>query len=393
MDGSTGYAATDGQVLETRSSYTVSAWVRLTDGSRNRTVLSQDGAHRSPFYLGYEKNEGTWTFRAVDSDAPADGTWSYQRVAAKNPASPGVWTHIAGVYDAPAKELRFYVNGRLQGSAAYTTAWAADGPMQFGRTFWKDTYTDYVRGSVDEATAWQRALTGGEVADDAALATSDGFNGAELTAAWDPTSGSGTDDSAAQQRAAGQAAARKKALAEKRNKEAAEQRKQDGVLGNLFKGNFGAAWDNAKSDVAGAASATGQWVGDHWRDIADVAAFSLCFVPLGVCALAVAAVITAKAIADYSTHGLDTAGGNFAYNLQWGAIGLGVGAAVGGLWQLGVKSGRVVEYLPMGRHAKAPGRGRPLRRDPWVRGGEIGISGGAGLGSCAVPSYMNPGFC
>ncbi|WP_103514129.1 LamG domain-containing protein [Streptomyces sp. SM10] len=192
LDGSTGYAATDGQVLETRSSYTVSAWVRLTDGSRNRTVLSQDGAHRSPFYLGYEKNEGTWTFRAVDSDAPADGTWSYQRVAAKNPASLGVWTHIAGVYDAPAKELRFYVNGRLQGSAAYTTAWAADGPMQFGRTFWKDTYTDYVRGSVDEATAWQRALTGGEVADDAALATSDGFNGAELTAAWDPTSGSGT---------------------------------------------------------------------------------------------------------------------------------------------------------------------------------------------------------
>ncbi|MEV6331108.1 LamG domain-containing protein [Streptomyces sp. NPDC051909] len=188
----TGYAATSGQVLETRSSYTVAAWVRLDKPGRNYTVLSQNGTHRSPFYLGYEEKLGAWTFRAVNEDAPKDGSWSYQRVSSAQSPAWGTWTHLAGVYDSTAKELRLYVNGTLQGSVPYTTAWAATGPLQIGRTWWSDVYTDYVPGSVDEVAVWQRAVTGEEIGKEADPKISEGFAAVELVADWSASRGSGT---------------------------------------------------------------------------------------------------------------------------------------------------------------------------------------------------------
>ncbi|MFI9002923.1 LamG-like jellyroll fold domain-containing protein [Streptomyces sp. NPDC053541] len=188
----TGYAATSGQVLETRSSYTVAAWVRLDKPGANYTVLSQNGVHRSPFYLGYEQALGTWTFRAVNEDAPTTGSWSYQRAASKQAPAWGTWTHLAGVYDATAKQLTLYVNGVPQGTVPYTTAWAATGPLQIGRTWWSDTYTDYVPGSIDEVAVWQRAVTDEEIAKEADAKISEGFAAAELVADWDASRGSGT---------------------------------------------------------------------------------------------------------------------------------------------------------------------------------------------------------
>lgn len=186
LNGSTGYAASSGPALETRASYTVSAWVRLDDGSRNRTFVSQDGVHRSPFLLAYEVDVQKWTFRAVDSDAAVGTSWSYQRVASEDPATLKVWTHLTGVFDADAKTLSLYVNGRFQDSVPYTTAWAGRGPVQIGRSRWSDTYSDYVAGSVDEVAMWQRALSGEEIAEESKLLTSGGFAGVELVADWSP---------------------------------------------------------------------------------------------------------------------------------------------------------------------------------------------------------------
>ncbi|MEU6807719.1 LamG-like jellyroll fold domain-containing protein [Streptomyces sp. NPDC046831] len=193
LDGSTGYASTAGQVLETRASYTVSAWVRLSAApQRNLTVLSQNGTHCSPFSLGYEHASGTWALRAVNQDAPAGGSCSYQKVAATVAATIGAWTHLTGVYDAEHQEIRLYVNGKLQGSAPYTTAWAATGPLQIGRTFWSDTYTDYFNGSVDEVSVWQRKLTYDEIAEETRLLTSQQYAGVELVADWSADRGSGS---------------------------------------------------------------------------------------------------------------------------------------------------------------------------------------------------------
>ncbi|MFF9496557.1 LamG domain-containing protein [Streptomyces flaveolus] len=193
LDGSTGYASTSAPVLETRASYTLSTWVRLSQApTRNQTVLSQNGVHRSLFYLGYEETANAWALRAVNQDAPKDGSWTYQTAAATTPPAVGVWTHLTGVYDAQAREIRLYVNGTLQGSAPYTTPWAASGPLQMGRTQWSDTYTDYFAGSMDETTVWQRALTQDEIADAAAPMNAPGHAAVELVADWSADRGSNT---------------------------------------------------------------------------------------------------------------------------------------------------------------------------------------------------------
>lgn len=46
----------------------------------------------------------------------------------------------------------------------------------------------------------------------------------------------------------------------------------------------------------------------------------------------------------------------------------------------------------MGRHASGRSR-HGAKRDPLVRGGELGFAGATGLGACAVPAVVNPGFC
>ncbi|MFE0705074.1 LamG domain-containing protein [Streptomyces sp. NPDC058872] len=192
LNGSTGYAATAGPVIDTRASYTLSAWARiLPNASGNRTVVGQDGTHRSAFYLSYMESHKTWTLRTSPNDA-ADGDLSQQYVLAKEPATPGVWTHLGVVYDAPAGLIKLYVNGKLQGTDTVAPSWAANGPLQIGRAKWGSTHTDYFPGSIDEVAVWQRALTDAEVQEESRLLTSAGFAGAELVADWSAARGSGT---------------------------------------------------------------------------------------------------------------------------------------------------------------------------------------------------------
>ncbi|MET9820628.1 MULTISPECIES: LamG domain-containing protein [unclassified Streptomyces] len=192
LNGTTGYAATSTPVVDTRASYTVSAWAMLKPGeARNQTVLGQDGGYYSGFYLTYREEDKTWTLSTPTRDA-ADGNISEQKVTATQPAARGVWTHLAAVYDAEAKEIRLYVNGRLEGSATVSAAWAAEGGLQIGRVLWRDVYTDYFVGSIDEVTVWQQALTDDLIADEARLMNSPDRAAVELVVDWSADRGSGT---------------------------------------------------------------------------------------------------------------------------------------------------------------------------------------------------------
>ncbi|MFD5300841.1 LamG-like jellyroll fold domain-containing protein [Streptomyces mutabilis] len=192
LNGTTGYAATSTPVVDTRASYTVSAWAMLKPGvARNQTVLGQDGDFYSGFYLTYREEDQTWTLSTSPRDA-SDGNISEQKVTATQPAARGVWTHLAAVYDASKKQISLYVNGRLQGSDTVSAAWAAEGGLQIGRVLWRDTYTDYFAGSIDEVTVWQQALTSDLIADDARLMNSPNRAAVELVADWSADRGSGT---------------------------------------------------------------------------------------------------------------------------------------------------------------------------------------------------------
>nr|WP_240121032.1 LamG domain-containing protein [Streptomyces sp. MUM 2J] len=192
LDGSTGYAATTEPVVDTRASYTVSAWARLDRlPSDNRTVLGQDGTFYSGFYLSYQGSVGTWTLRTSPRD-DGSGNITDQVVVAKQPATAGVWTHLAAVYDASTNEIRLYVNGKLQGSDTVASSRKAQGALQIGRVLWAGAYYDYFPGQIDEVNAWQRALTDAEVADEAELSLNGAYNHVELVADWSADGGSGT---------------------------------------------------------------------------------------------------------------------------------------------------------------------------------------------------------
>jgi hypothetical protein len=120
----------------------------------------------------------------------ADG--SLHKAAAQQVTPRGVWTHVAGVLDTTQKKISLYVNGKLQATVDAGTPWSANGPLQIGRGLWADAFTDYLQGSVDEVSAWQRALTPEEIAAQARLLISQNYAGVELVADWSADQGGGS---------------------------------------------------------------------------------------------------------------------------------------------------------------------------------------------------------
>ncbi|QOV35927.1 laminin G domain-containing protein [Streptomyces ferrugineus] len=191
LDGGTGHAATGAAVLETRSSYTVSAWVRVDpDATGTATVLSQDGGSYSPFYLSYDADGlGDWSLRMLSK---TESSYTWNKARAKGPGAKGVWTHVAGTFDAGANKVRLFVNGVLQSETDAGTPWSATGALQIGRVKWAGNNVDHFDGQIDEVAVWQRALTNEEIADEARLLISEKHAGVELIADWSADRGSGT---------------------------------------------------------------------------------------------------------------------------------------------------------------------------------------------------------
>ncbi|MFE9590230.1 LamG-like jellyroll fold domain-containing protein [Streptomyces microflavus] len=189
LNGTSAYAQTEKPVVETRSAFTLSAWVRMDKNDAFGTVLAQRDQGGLPFFFVYSPTLKTWYFGIRRSDGT--GAWGK---AAIYPAETGVWTHLAGTYDPAKKELHFYVDGRLQGGPVTVDgSWQSTEPLQIGRAqTGPNSYVQHFPGSIDEVALWQRVLTAQEIADEAKLLTSAGFAAAELVADWAPERGSGT---------------------------------------------------------------------------------------------------------------------------------------------------------------------------------------------------------
>ncbi|MEE6263555.1 LamG domain-containing protein [Plantactinospora sonchi] len=189
LDG-TKCATSEASVLRTDESFTVAAWVRLTAvGAGNQTVLGQNGVRVSGWYLGTRYFSGVpyWSLTMTANDNEAT---HYQMVLSPQAATADVgrWTHLAGVYDATARQMVLYVNGVRAGSvAANQTPWRAGGAMTVGCAWYAGAYGDRVNGAVSDARAWRGALT------DAQVATLHGGNpGVRQEALW-PLDGPASD--------------------------------------------------------------------------------------------------------------------------------------------------------------------------------------------------------
>ncbi|MGW5233605.1 LamG-like jellyroll fold domain-containing protein [Streptomyces nodosus] len=191
-----GYAATDQPAVNTKSSFTVSAWAYPTDDAAYRTVMSEFGSDGSGFSLYYSSGVQRWVFVWYWYE---NGVRKYQGVNAAVAGIPlKTWTHLAAVYDASSstRTISLYVNGRIQGSPVDLPSGSdmkiSDGALQFGRDAYPAGGDRYWKGRVDEAAVWQRPLTADEIATEARLFNADGTSAVELVAAWDPEGKSGT---------------------------------------------------------------------------------------------------------------------------------------------------------------------------------------------------------
>jgi hypothetical protein len=158
LTGTDGQLVTADPVLRTDRSFSVATWVRLTGADATRTAVSQDGAVRSAFYLQYDKTQNRWRFTMPTADANGD---NYTGPISQNPAEPGTWTHLVGVYDQAAAEVKLYVDGTLQGATAFSTPWQAAGPLGIGRAKGWNRWA----GEIDDVRAYTGVLTEDEIYD------------------------------------------------------------------------------------------------------------------------------------------------------------------------------------------------------------------------------------
>jgi hypothetical protein len=157
----TGAIVTAGPVLRTDQSYTVAAWVRASTGQNVccYNVLSQDATHDSAFFLRFDGHANIWDFTVV-----ADDTSSNWVDVAGSGGQPGVWIHVAGVYDASTGQGRLYINGQLRGTAPVSRSLASAGSFNTGRGRWADTNNGQWTGDIDDVRAYQGVLPDSAIA-------------------------------------------------------------------------------------------------------------------------------------------------------------------------------------------------------------------------------------
>lgn len=153
--------AADGAVVDTDSSFTVSAWAKMDNKDEFQTVISQDGTDVSGFQLQYDPDEDDWEMRVHkedDDDANAD------EASSRSEPEAGVWTHLTGVYDDPDDEIRLYVDGELEDSTDRDGEWEAGGDFAVGRALAGDQFVRGFEGAIDDVRAFRRVLSSAEVA-------------------------------------------------------------------------------------------------------------------------------------------------------------------------------------------------------------------------------------
>lgn len=164
LDGETGYAATDGPVVDTADSFTLGVVVRLAESApaHPMTVLSQAGEHTDAFKVRYEPSTRTWqlVMPVKDEAGAPEKVVSWVKGA---DGGVGQGHRLAVVYDDGADTIKLYLDGQTNTDATTTLSdgWHSEGALQIGRAKAGDGWGEYLHGDVDEVQAYAGALRSG----------------------------------------------------------------------------------------------------------------------------------------------------------------------------------------------------------------------------------------
>ena len=162
-------------VVDTSGSFAVSAWVKVNKLGGYQTFVSEDGGVISGFFLQLRGDTGSFALTVPGADN-ADST---AIAGAGFPAQTGTWYYLLGVHDAQAKTISLYVNGVLQQTTPYTSAWKATGATAIGRAKFAGKPVDFASADIDDVKIFDTAAM--DAAELARIAQETNANGAALT--------------------------------------------------------------------------------------------------------------------------------------------------------------------------------------------------------------------
>ena len=146
--------------IDTKGSYTVAAWVKFTvmTSCMAQAVVSQDGVTTHAFEIVLIPGCGLTNplfFEIMGTDSDASAT---KRVFSTMTPAANTWYHVAGVRDAAADTMSFYVNCALQGTASGIGTYASNGPLTVGRSRFSSSTRDHLQGAIDRVKVWNYAV-------------------------------------------------------------------------------------------------------------------------------------------------------------------------------------------------------------------------------------------
>ncbi|MFD6970992.1 LamG domain-containing protein [Streptomyces sp. NPDC059949] len=158
------YAQAAEQVVDASKSFTVSAWVYNEADGGSRFAISQGDGTSYSFELGREDTNGkkAWVFRMQTDEKGAASTAAAAFSDGYNTVR--TWALLTGVYDAEAKTMTLYVDGKEAGKTPVAKTWAGQGPLQMGRSRHHGIWSGPWAGVIGHVLVWERPLTADQVA-------------------------------------------------------------------------------------------------------------------------------------------------------------------------------------------------------------------------------------
>ena len=145
-------------IINTSRSYSVSAWIKLTEiNGALQTFVSLDANTVSGFYLQLRSTK-MFAFTTFHGD----DTSQFVFAGANFIPQTGVWYNLVGVYNSQAHMMALYVNGQLQGTQSFD-GWSALGHFVIGRGKWGGKYVDFSTAEINDVRAYNIALQPSEI--------------------------------------------------------------------------------------------------------------------------------------------------------------------------------------------------------------------------------------
>jgi hypothetical protein len=156
------------QLLFDANSFSVSMWVKLTNGSSNYNsgkdcYLIHKGQFTDPGgkWYGIQLKDSILTFAIDDASAKSNVDVSLKRATANNIFNNN-FSHLIAIKDTATKQIRLYINGVLAGSKTYTTNGTTGKatPLLIGNSPENKPFHDVM----DDVRLYNYALTPAEIA-------------------------------------------------------------------------------------------------------------------------------------------------------------------------------------------------------------------------------------